>query len=101
MVDESDVNVILAHLEHVKQDIQVLCKETRDMRQEINKLKLSIKDTYIPRQTCVEVQKRCNAKMDSAVSKTEFQPVKKVVFFLVFVVLAAVANAALKGVVIK
>ncbi len=101
MTDESDVHVILAHLEHVKNDIQVLCKETRDMRQEINQLKLQIKDTYIPRAACLEVQKRCNSKMDSAVTKDEFAPVKKVVFFLVFVMIAAVAKAALQGVVIK
>ena len=101
MTAESDVNVILAHLEHLQTDVKTLCDETRSLRAEINTMKLSIKDTYIPKQSCIEIQKKCHEKMATSVTKDEFSPVKKVVFFLVFVMIAAVAKAALQGVVIK
>jgi len=94
---ESDVNVILAHLEHVQGDIKALCVEMREMRKDLSSLKLQVKDTYIPKRTCVEIQKRCNSKMDTAVTKEEFDPIKKVVFFMIFILLAAVGKATLQG----
>lgn len=99
MTSQEESNaVILAHLEHFKSDVHVLCKEMKEVKKELTNLKLSIKDTYIPRQSCIDTQKVCKAAMEKAVTKAEFSPVKKVVFFLVFLMLAAVAKGALQGV---
>ena len=108
MTTESDINVVLAHLQHLKEDLAALKTQMNgintqmvSVKDEIVCLKLELKEKYIPRASCVEIQKKCHEKMNNSVTKDEFSPIRKVVFFFIFLLLAAVAKATLQGVTLQ
>ena len=97
MSEESEVNVILAHLSYLKEKVDTLNTQMEGVKDEIVCLKLQVKDTYIPRQTCVEIQKKCHAKMDRSATKDELLPLKRIMYGILLLIMAAVVKVTFQG----
>jgi len=91
----AEIDAILAHIEHIRSDITNLCAAVASLEKEVADMKLMHVNTYIPKAACVDIQKKCNAKMNSAVTKEEFKPVKAITYGVVTIIVIQVFRTLL------